>query len=197
MWDRSDDSVWTRLDRWSRWGMNSCRRGLADRTWSVTRWLWRDRYTLSCLEENNYTHSVPTQTTQTKHQLISFICLFIDFIWLYPFSHQLPIHIFDTPRWLWYKHTFTQWSSLLPYLWPLQSKDLKSRVSHLEGSQKSNKEGLVAQLEGRIQELEERLEGEERWDEGFRWELEMRSVAFRWWKRKALGGRWLKSREPH
>ncbi|XP_019126076.2 cingulin-like protein 1 isoform X3 [Larimichthys crocea] len=43
-----------------------------------------------------------------------------------------------------------------------QNKDLKSRVSHLEGSQKSNKEGLVAQLEERIQELEERLEGEER-----------------------------------
>ncbi|XP_023256515.1 cingulin-like protein 1 [Seriola lalandi dorsalis] len=43
-----------------------------------------------------------------------------------------------------------------------QNKDLKGRVSHLEGSQKSNKEGLVAQLEDRIQELEERLEGEER-----------------------------------
>ncbi|XP_056134333.1 cingulin-like protein 1 isoform X2 [Lampris incognitus] len=43
-----------------------------------------------------------------------------------------------------------------------QNKDLKSRVTHLEGSQKSNKEGLVAQLELRIQELEERLEGEER-----------------------------------
>ncbi|XP_041639545.1 cingulin-like protein 1 isoform X2 [Cheilinus undulatus] len=43
-----------------------------------------------------------------------------------------------------------------------QNKDLKSRVSHLEGSHKSNKEGLVAQLEGRIQELEERLEVEER-----------------------------------
>ncbi|XP_029982301.1 cingulin-like protein 1 [Sphaeramia orbicularis] len=43
-----------------------------------------------------------------------------------------------------------------------QNKDLKSRVSHLEGSQKSNKEGLISQLEGRIQELEERLEGEER-----------------------------------
>nr|XP_046242366.1 cingulin-like protein 1 isoform X2 [Scatophagus argus] len=43
-----------------------------------------------------------------------------------------------------------------------QNRDLKSRVSHLEGSQKSNKEGLVAQLEERIQELEERLEGEER-----------------------------------
>ncbi|KAM8877187.1 cingulin-like protein 1 isoform 1-T1 [Synchiropus picturatus] len=43
-----------------------------------------------------------------------------------------------------------------------QAKDLKSRVSHLEGSQKSSKEGLVTQLEERIQELEERLEGEER-----------------------------------
>ncbi|XP_041929923.1 LOW QUALITY PROTEIN: cingulin-like protein 1 [Alosa sapidissima] len=43
-----------------------------------------------------------------------------------------------------------------------QNKDLKSRVAHLEGSQKSNKEGLVSQLEARIQELEERLEGEER-----------------------------------
>ncbi|XP_036391316.1 cingulin-like protein 1 [Megalops cyprinoides] len=43
-----------------------------------------------------------------------------------------------------------------------QNKDLKSRVAHLEGSQKSNKEGLVSQLEIRIQELEERLESEER-----------------------------------
>ncbi|XP_051991090.1 cingulin-like protein 1 isoform X2 [Xyrauchen texanus] len=43
-----------------------------------------------------------------------------------------------------------------------QNKDLKSRIAHLEGSQKPNKEGLVAQLENRIQELEERLEGEER-----------------------------------
>ncbi|KAM4631040.1 cingulin-like protein 1 [Polymixia lowei] len=43
-----------------------------------------------------------------------------------------------------------------------QNKDLKGRVTHLEGSQKSNKEGLVTQLETRIQELEERLEGEER-----------------------------------
>ncbi|XP_042349556.1 cingulin-like protein 1 [Plectropomus leopardus] len=43
-----------------------------------------------------------------------------------------------------------------------QTKDLKSRVAHLESSHKSNKEGLVAQLENRIQELEERLEGEER-----------------------------------
>ncbi|KAL7830973.1 hypothetical protein SRHO_G00304750, partial [Serrasalmus rhombeus] len=43
-----------------------------------------------------------------------------------------------------------------------QNKDLKSRIAHLENSQKSSKEGLVAQLESRIQELEERLEGEER-----------------------------------
>ncbi|KAM7424102.1 hypothetical protein PAMA_000446 [Pampus argenteus] len=43
-----------------------------------------------------------------------------------------------------------------------QSKDLKSRIAHLEGSQKSSKEGLVTQLEDRVQELEERLEGEER-----------------------------------
>ncbi|XP_008300247.1 cingulin-like protein 1 isoform X2 [Stegastes partitus] len=43
-----------------------------------------------------------------------------------------------------------------------QNKDLKNRVGHLEGSQKSSKEGLVSQLEDRIQELEERLEGEER-----------------------------------
>ncbi|XP_051515482.1 cingulin-like protein 1 isoform X2 [Myxocyprinus asiaticus] len=43
-----------------------------------------------------------------------------------------------------------------------QNKDLKSRIAHLEGSQKPNKEGLVAQMENRIQELEERLKGEER-----------------------------------
>ncbi|XP_072320958.1 cingulin-like protein 1 isoform X2 [Eucyclogobius newberryi] len=43
-----------------------------------------------------------------------------------------------------------------------QNKDLKSRVTHLESSQKSNKEGLISQLEGRIQELEERVEAEER-----------------------------------
>ncbi|TSK20038.1 Cingulin-like protein 1 [Bagarius yarrelli] len=43
-----------------------------------------------------------------------------------------------------------------------QNKDMKSRISHLENSQKSSKEGLVAQLESRIQELELRLEAEER-----------------------------------
>ncbi|XP_005741694.1 cingulin-like protein 1 [Pundamilia nyererei] len=43
-----------------------------------------------------------------------------------------------------------------------QNKDLKARVSHIEGSQKSNREGQVPQLEERIHELEERLEAEER-----------------------------------
>ncbi|TNN87492.1 Cingulin-like protein 1 [Liparis tanakae] len=43
-----------------------------------------------------------------------------------------------------------------------QTKELKSTVADLEGSHKSNKEGQLAQLETRIQELESRLEGEER-----------------------------------
>uniref|UniRef100_A0A803JPV8 Cingulin-like 1 n=1 Tax=Xenopus tropicalis TaxID=8364 RepID=A0A803JPV8_XENTR len=43
-----------------------------------------------------------------------------------------------------------------------QNKDLKSRIVHLENSHRSNKEGLVAQMETRIAELEERLENEER-----------------------------------
>ncbi|XP_037398819.1 cingulin-like protein 1 isoform X1 [Pygocentrus nattereri] len=43
-----------------------------------------------------------------------------------------------------------------------QNKDLKSRVSHIEGSQRSGQEGLVSKLELRIQELEERLLEEER-----------------------------------
>ncbi|KAM5291676.1 cingulin-like protein 1 [Ctenodactylus gundi] len=43
-----------------------------------------------------------------------------------------------------------------------QNKDLKSRVLHLEGSFRSSREGLVAQMEARIAELEDRLEGEER-----------------------------------
>uniref|UniRef100_A0A8B9PT52 Cingulin like 1 n=1 Tax=Apteryx owenii TaxID=8824 RepID=A0A8B9PT52_APTOW len=43
-----------------------------------------------------------------------------------------------------------------------QNKDLKSRILHLEGSYRSSKEGLVAQMETRIAELEERLENEER-----------------------------------
>ncbi|XP_046714652.1 cingulin-like protein 1 isoform X1 [Silurus meridionalis] len=43
-----------------------------------------------------------------------------------------------------------------------QSKDLKSRLSHLEVSQKSSQEGLVTKLELRIQELENRLLERER-----------------------------------
>uniref|UniRef100_A0A674GMN3 Cingulin like 1 n=1 Tax=Taeniopygia guttata TaxID=59729 RepID=A0A674GMN3_TAEGU len=43
-----------------------------------------------------------------------------------------------------------------------QNKDLKSRILHLEGSYRSSKEGLVAQMEARITELEERLANEER-----------------------------------
>ncbi|XP_006894567.1 PREDICTED: cingulin-like protein 1-like [Elephantulus edwardii] len=43
-----------------------------------------------------------------------------------------------------------------------QNKDLKSRIIHLEGSYRSSKEGLVAQMEARIAELEDRLENEER-----------------------------------
>ncbi|XP_042543496.1 cingulin-like protein 1 isoform X1 [Dipodomys spectabilis] len=43
-----------------------------------------------------------------------------------------------------------------------QNKDLKSRIIHLEGSYRSSKEGLVAQMEARITELEDRLESEER-----------------------------------
>ncbi|XP_043100461.1 cingulin-like protein 1 [Puntigrus tetrazona] len=43
-----------------------------------------------------------------------------------------------------------------------QNKDLKSRIAYLEGSHKPSKEGMVSQLENRIQELEERLEAEER-----------------------------------
>ncbi|KAM4748993.1 cingulin-like protein 1 [Rhinophrynus dorsalis] len=43
-----------------------------------------------------------------------------------------------------------------------QNKDLKSRIVHLENSHRSNKEGLVSQMEVRIAELEERLENEER-----------------------------------
>lgn len=43
-----------------------------------------------------------------------------------------------------------------------QNKDLKSRIIHLEGSYRSSKDGLVAQMEARITELEERLQSEER-----------------------------------
>ncbi|KAM8894520.1 cingulin-like protein 1 isoform 1-T3 [Spinachia spinachia] len=43
-----------------------------------------------------------------------------------------------------------------------QTKDLKSKLAHLEGCHKSTKEGQVSQLEDHIQELEARLDAEER-----------------------------------
>ncbi|XP_015819715.2 cingulin-like protein 1 isoform X1 [Nothobranchius furzeri] len=43
-----------------------------------------------------------------------------------------------------------------------QNKDLKSRVIHLEGSQRTNQDAFISKLNCRIQELEERLQGEER-----------------------------------
>ncbi|XP_029430203.1 cingulin-like protein 1 isoform X2 [Rhinatrema bivittatum] len=43
-----------------------------------------------------------------------------------------------------------------------QHKDMKSRIAHFENSYRSNKDGLVAQMEVRITELEEKLESEER-----------------------------------
>lgn len=43
-----------------------------------------------------------------------------------------------------------------------QNKDLKSRVTHLEGSQRTSQDSLVSKLNSRIQELEERLQEEER-----------------------------------
>lgn len=43
-----------------------------------------------------------------------------------------------------------------------QNKDLRSRVTHLEGSQRTSQDSLVSKLNSRIQELEERLQEEER-----------------------------------
>ncbi|XP_060891580.1 cingulin-like protein 1 isoform X1 [Labrus mixtus] len=43
-----------------------------------------------------------------------------------------------------------------------QNKDLKGRVTHLEGSQRNNQDSLLSKLNCRIQELEERLQGEEK-----------------------------------
>lgn len=94
VWDCSDDAVWTRLDRWSRWGMNSCRRGLADRTWSVTRLLWRDRYTLSCQRGNKHTtiyRRYIKASAGSFHPHLVFI-----FIWTGPFFHQFSTSIFET-----------------------------------------------------------------------------------------------------
>lgn len=47
-----------------------------------------------------------------------------------------------------------------------QNKDLKSKVTHLEGSQRTNQDSLVSKLSCRIQELEERLQSEERDNNG-------------------------------
>lgn len=58
--------------------------------------------------------------------------------------------------------TFFTFNYIFFFLFCVKNKDLKSRIAHLEGSHKPSKEGLVVQLENRIQELEERLEGEER-----------------------------------
>ncbi|KAG8144793.1 hypothetical protein E2320_013219 [Naja naja] len=43
-----------------------------------------------------------------------------------------------------------------------QNKELRGRILHLEASHKPSKEGLVAQMEARLLELEEQLESEER-----------------------------------
>lgn len=138
--------------------MNSCRRGLAGRTWSVTRLLWRDRYTLSCLEDNKYTQCCATESQPAAEPVISSVSVSIS-IRLNPLSHWSLVPILLRKRLdVDINHPVT----FLPPAFPLQNKDLKSRVSYLEGSQKSNKEALVGQLEQRIQELEERLEAEER-----------------------------------
>lgn len=47
----------------------------------------------------------------------------------------------------------------------LQNKELRGRILHLEGSRKPSKEGLLAQMETRLLELEEQLESEERYEE--------------------------------
>ena len=47
---------------------------------------------------------------------------------------------------------------------PVQNKDLKSRVSHLEGVRgASQQDSVVSRLTIRIQDLEDRLQGEKRW----------------------------------
>ena len=47
---------------------------------------------------------------------------------------------------------------------PIQNKDLKSRVGHLEGVRGVNQQdSVVSRLTSRIQDLEDRLQGEKRW----------------------------------
>lgn len=72
--------------------MNSCRRGLADRTWSVTRLLWRDRYTLSCPGGAIHTiihQSYEEASADSFHPHLVFI-----FIGICPFCHQFPSDVF-------------------------------------------------------------------------------------------------------
>ena len=48
---------------------------------------------------------------------------------------------------------------------PIQNKDLKSRVGHLEGVRGVNQQdSVVSRLTSRIQDLEDRLQGEKRWE---------------------------------
>lgn len=72
--------------------MNSCRKGLADRTWSVTRWLWRDRYTLSCLQENNYMQCALQTQSKAPNHFIHLCLLFLHL--LSPFQHHFHIYHF-------------------------------------------------------------------------------------------------------
>lgn len=44
----------------------------------------------------------------------------------------------------------------------LQNKDLRSRVSQLEGSQRSGTDATISKLQLHVHELEERLLGEEK-----------------------------------
>ena len=121
-----------------------------------------ERQVHTLLSGGQQLHTVFLYKLSSKHTLLQFIHAFHHFHFncIHPhilFSYFLYTHRYDCGL-----KTLQE----LVSLWPLQNKDLKSRVSHMEGSQKSNKEGLVVQLEERVQELEERLEGEERWGGG-------------------------------
>lgn len=130
--------------------------------------LERQVHTLLSRGGNKYTQC-HTNLQQRINRVIS-LSSFHHFHWLRPSSHQFPVGVFEVLVWFWCRRIFLEIISRLFFWWPLQNKDLKSRLSHLEGSQKSNKEVLVAQLEERLQELEAKLEGEERWDKGSGWE---------------------------
>lgn len=143
-----------------------------------------ERQVHTLLSGGKQLHTVFPYKLTTKHQLISFMCpliILIDCIHSHTSSKF-------TSLMHWCDHVINKHQQFLSS-WPLQNKDLKSRVSHLEGSQKSNKEGLVSQLEERVQELEQRLEGEERWDQGSTWGQRWGVLGFKWWRREALGER--------